>query len=185
MKKRTFVLAILLPMLMSAAQAAPSPGSPPQVIKARFNQFQVGDKTICLDEFTYPNNQKMKSFESGYVIAKQKDVLTYEIVSMYLLGHDVTATVKAVVESRLKQKGMSTVFKQAYIDVNGMDKPEQAAAKSNLIQEFQKMVSTKQDDLPYSAIVVNDQGYVITTVEKNGTNVSECFVTPVKKAEKG
>lgn len=184
MKKRTFVLALLLPLLMSAAQAAPSPGSPVQTIKARFNQFKIGDKTLCLDEFTYPNNQKMKSFETGYIIAKQKDMLTYEIVSMYLLGNDVTATVKAVVESRLKKNGMSTEFKQAYIDVSGMDKPEQAAAKNNLIQEFQKMVSAKQDDLPYGAIVVNDQGYVITTVEKNGTNVSECFVTPVKKAEK-
>lgn len=184
MKKWTIALAVWLPLLMNGAQAAPTPGSSPQAIKARFNQFNIGDKTICLDEFTYPNNQKMKSFENGYIIAKQKDVLTYEIVSMYLLGNDVTATVKAVVESRLKPKGMGTVFKQAYIDVNGMDKPEQAAAKNNLIQEFQKMVSAKQDDLPYSAVVINDQGYVITTVEKNGTNVSECFVTPVKKAEK-
>lgn len=184
MKKRTIALALWLPLLISAAQAAPSPGSPVQTIKARFNQFKIGDKTLCLDEFTYPNNQKMKSFETGYVIAKQKNMLTYEIVSMYLLGNDVTATVKAVVESRLKQKGMSTVFKQAYIDVSGMDKPEQAAAKENLIQEFQNMVSVKQDDLPYSAIVINEQGYIITTVEKNGTNVSECFVTPAKKTEK-
>lgn len=184
MKIRTLVLAILLPLLIPTAQAASPLVSSPKEIKARFNQFKVGDKTICLDEFTYANNQKMKSFENGYVVGKKKDVLTYQIVSMFLLGNDVTATVKAVVESRLKKNGMSTVFKQAFIDVSGMDNPEQADAKAKLIREFEKMTSEKQDDLPYNAILLNDKGYVITTVEKNGTSVSECFVTPYKAPTK-
>lgn len=179
MKKRTLVLALLLPLLIPTAQA-----SSPKEIKARFNQFKVGDKTICLDEFTYANNQKMKSFENGFVVGKKKDVLTYQIVSMFLLGNDVTANVKAVVESRLNKNGMGTVFKQAFIEISGMDKPEQADAKANLIREFQQMTTAKQDDLPYNAIVLNDKGYVITTVEKNGTSVSDCYITPYKAPTK-
>lgn len=179
MKKRNLALAMLLPLLISAAHA-----SSPKEIKARFNQFNVGDKTICLDEFTYPNNQKMKSFENGFVVSKKNNVLTYQIVSMFLLGNDVTANVKAIVESRAGKNGLSTTFKQAFIDVSGMDKPEQADAKAKIISDFQQMTRAEQDVLPYSAIVLNDQGYVITTVETNGTNVSECFVTPFKKPTK-
>jgi hypothetical protein len=179
MKKRNLAFALLLPLLVCAAQA-----SSPKEIKARLNQFKVGDKTICLDEFTYPNNLKMKSFENGFVISKKNNVLTYQIVSMFLLGNDVTANVKAIVESRAGKNGLSTTFKQAFIDVSGMDKPEQADAKAKLIREFEKMTSAKQEDLPYSSIVLNDKGYVITTVETNGTSVSECFVTPYKKPTK-
>lgn len=179
MKKRNLALALILPLLISTAYA-----STPKEVKARFNQFKVGDKTICLDEFTYPNNQKMKSFENGFVVSKKNNVLTYQIVSMFLLGNDVTANVKAIVESRVGKNGLSTVFKQAFIDVSGMDQPEQADAKAKLIREFEQMTSAKQDDLPYSAIALNDKGYVITTVEPNGTSLSECFVTPYKTPTK-
>jgi len=122
----------------------------------------------------------MKSFENGFIVSKKNNVLTYQIVSMFLLGNDVTANVKAIVESRAGKDGLSTTFKQAFIDVSGMDKPEQADAKAKIINDFQQMTRAKQDVLPYSSIVLNDQGYVITTVETNGTSVSECFVTPYK-----
>jgi len=179
MKKRNLTLALLLSLLTCTVHA-----STPKEIKARFSQFKVGDKTICLDEFTYPDNQKMKPFENGFVVSKKNNVLTYQIVSMFLLGNDVTANVKAIVESRAGKNGLSTTFKQAFIDVSGMDRPEQAEAKAKLIREFEQMTSAKQDVLPYSAIVLNDQGYVITTVETNGTSVSECFVTPYKTPTK-
>jgi len=71
MKKRNLTLALLLSLLTCTVHA-----STPKEIKARFSQFKVGDKTICLDEFTYPANQKMQSFAPSFVVRKKNNVLT-------------------------------------------------------------------------------------------------------------
>ncbi|CAM3952019.1 MULTISPECIES: hypothetical protein [Rahnella] len=171
-----------LPLLLLAplcSQAA----STPKEIKARFSQFKIGDKTICLDDVTYANNSKMKVIENGFVVAKRKNVLVYQSNTLFLLGNDITVNIKAVIESRAGKTAFSNQFKQAMIKVDGLDDPARANEKAKIIQSFEEVIADKHNETPYSSVALTDKGYIITQVESHSTTISECYVTPYKKAE--
>ncbi|ADW71694.1 hypothetical protein EJP81_00300 [Rahnella aquatilis] len=172
----------LLPLLLLAplcSQAA----STPKEIKARFSQFKVGDKTICLDDVTYANNSKMKVIENGFVVSKRKNVLVYQSNTLFLLGNDITVNIKAVIESKAGKTGFRNQFKQAMIRVDGMDDPTRASEKAKIIQSFEDVISDKNNETPYSSVALTDKGYIITQMESHSTTISECYVTPYKKPE--
>jgi len=119
----------LLPLVLLAplcAQAA----STPKEIKTRFSQFKVGDKTICLDDVTYANNSKMKVIENGFVVSKRKDLLVYQSNTLFLLGNDVTVNIKAIIESKAGKTSFVNQFRQAMIQVDGLDDPTRASEKA-------------------------------------------------------
>jgi len=173
----------LLPLLLVAplcAQAA----STPKEVKTRFSQFKVGDKTICLDDVTYANNNKMKVIENGFVVSKRKNVLIYQSNTLFLLGNDVTVNIKAIIESTAGKTSFRNQFKQAMIQVEGLDDPARANEKAKIIQSFEEVVADKDNQTPYSSVALTDKGYIITQAESHSTTISECYVTPYKKPSK-
>ncbi|AVF36404.1 hypothetical protein [Rahnella sikkimica] len=176
MKSWLLPLMLLVPLCSQAA-------STPKEIQARFSQFKVGDKTICLDDVTYANNNKMKVIENGFVVSKRKNVLIYQSNTLFLLGNEVTVNIKAVIESKMGKTSFSNQFKQAMILVDGMDDPARAGEKAKIIQSFEDVISDKHNETPYSSVALTEKGYIITQVESHSTTISECYVTPYKKAE--
>ncbi|MBU9831407.1 hypothetical protein J1779_15835 [Rahnella sp. FC061912-K] len=172
----------LLPLLLLAplcSQAA----STPKEIKTRFSQFKVGDKTICLDEVIYADNKKMKVIENGFVVSKRKNMLIYQSNTLFLLGNNVTVNIKAIIESRIGKTSFSNQFKQAMIQVEGLDDPARADDKAKIIQSFENVVADKDNQTPYSSVALTEKGYIITQAEAHSTTISECYVTPYKKPD--
>jgi len=177
MKAWLLPLLLLVPLCSQAA-------STPKEIKTRFSQFKVGDKTICLDDVVYANNNKMKVIENGFVVSKRKNVLIYQSNTLFLLGNEITVNIKAIIESRIGKTSFSNQFKQAMIQVEGLDDPARADEKAKIIQSFQEVVADKDNQTPYSSVALTDNGYIITQAESHSTTISECYVTPYKKPSK-
>ncbi|MNI97045.1 hypothetical protein D3C73_1556170 [compost metagenome] len=69
------------------------------------------------------------------------------------------------------------------IKVDGLDDPARANEKAKIIQSFEEVIADKHNETPYSSVALTDKGYIITQVESHSTTISECYVTPYKKAE--
>ncbi|WP_235955964.1 hypothetical protein [Rouxiella aceris] len=178
MKKLTLVWAALLPMLVSAQAFASSA----KEIKARFNQLQIGDRTLCLSDITYANNKTMKVIENGFVIKKTPNALVYQTAVIYLLGNDVTVNIKAMVNSKLDKTEVKSQVQDAMIKVTGLDLPEQAADKAKVMKSYQDLVAKPENSVAYSDITLNEKGYVTQQHEGEAREVSTCYITPLKTA---
>lgn len=179
MRKFSLSLLVLLPALVSASCFASSA----KEIKEKFNKMQIGDRTLCLSDIIYPNEQTMKVIENGFLVQKSKDVLVYQTVLIYLLGNDVTVNIHALIISKLKKNEFSNEFRDTFIQVNGLDQPSQAAAKANILKSYQDTVVKQINSVPYSALILNAKGYEISQQEDEVSELSTCYISPVNTAD--
>ncbi|CAM3708252.1 hypothetical protein BS639_18305 [Rouxiella silvae] len=177
MKKFTLSLLVLLPALFISASACAASA---KEIKEKFNKMQIGDRTLCLSDIIYPNEQAMKVIENGFLVQKSKDVLVYQTVLIYLLGNDVTVNIHALIVSRLNKESFTNEFKDTFIQVTGLDQPNQAAAKGNILKSYQESVIKQVNSVPYSALILNDKGYEISQQEDEVSELSTCYISPIK-----
>jgi hypothetical protein len=164
-------------LLLLALIPAPLFAAQKDTVKHRFSQFSVGDKILCLSDINFKSNNKIKVIESGFVIAKKGNSLTYQTAIIYLLGHDVTVNIKAIINSQLASQSFSNQFKQAYIEVQGLDKSEQAPLKAKILDDYRKSIAEPQDDIPYHQVKLTDNGYQLTQNKNNIDVASNCFIS--------
>lgn len=179
MKRCVLTMAVLLATLFSAHSDASSA----QEIKEKFNRMEIGDRTLCLSDILYPNEQAMKVIENGFLVQKSKDELVYQTVLIYLLGNDVTVNIHALIVSRLNKNSFSNEFRDTFIQVTGLDQPTQAAAKANILKSYQESVVKQINVVPYSAVLLNEKGYEISQQEDEVSELSTCYISPIKTAE--
>ncbi len=178
MKKFILIVAMLLPALFTAQVFAASA----KEIKEKFNRMQIGDGTLCLSDIMYPNEPTMKVIENGFLVKKSRDVFVYQTALIYLLGNDVTVNIHSLIVSKLKKTYFSNTFKSTFIQVTGLDQPNQAMAKANILKSYQESVVKQVNNVPYSALSLNNTGYVISQQEDQVSELSNCYITPFKTA---
>ncbi|MCC3702876.1 hypothetical protein [Rouxiella badensis] len=179
MKRFALVWVLLLPALYST----PSLASSAKEIKEKFSHMQIGDRTLCLSDIIYPNEQPMKVIENGFLVQKSHDELVYQTVLIYLLGNDVTVNIHALIVSRLEKTSFSNEFRDTFIQVTGLDQPNQAIAKANIMKSYQESVLNQVNRVPYSAVILNDKGYEISQQEDEVSELSTCYITPIKSVD--
>lgn len=175
---KRFILIVVL--LLSVLFSVPTFAAAAKEIKAKFNRMQIGDRTLCLSDIIYPNEPVMKVIENGFLVQKSKDLLVYQTVLIYLLGNDVTVNIHSLIVSKLGKKSFSNQFKNTFVQVTGLDQPDQAVAKANILKSYQQSVVQQLNTVPYSALILNDKGYEISQQEDEVSELSTCYVTPIK-----
>lgn len=178
MKRCVSTLWVLLALLFTASASAATA----HAIKEKFNRMQIGDRTLCLSDILYPNEQAMKVIENGFLVQKSKDELVYQTVLIYLLGNEITVNIHALIVSRLKNESFSNEFRDTFIQVTGLDQPNQAAAKANILKSYQESVVKQISSVPYSAVILNEKGYEISQQEDQVSELSTCYISPIKTA---
>ncbi|EIC85623.1 hypothetical protein [Serratia sp. M24T3] len=175
---KRFILIVV--MLLSAFFTVQTFAASAKEIKAKFNRMQIGDRTLCLSDIIYPNEPTMKVIENGFLVKKSKNLLVYQTVLIYLLGNDVTVNIHSLITSKLNRTSFSNEFKDTLVQVTGLDQPDQAVAKANILKSYQESVVQQVNSVPYSALLLNDKGYEISQQEDEVSELSTCYITPIK-----
>ncbi len=176
MKRFILIVVALLPALFTTPAFAVSA----KEIKQKFNHMQIGDRTLCLSDIIYPNEPPMKVIENGFLVKKSKNRLVYQTVLIYLLGNDVTVNIHSLIISKLEKNSFSNQFKETFVEVTGLDQPNQAVAKANILKSYQQSVVQQVNKVPYTALILNDKGYEISLQEDEVSELSTCYITPIK-----
>jgi hypothetical protein len=176
MKRFILIVVALLPALFTTPAFAVSA----KEIKQKFNRMQIGDRTLCLSDIIYPNEPPMKVIENGFLVKKSKNRLVYQTVLIYLLGNDVTVNIHSLIISKLEKNAFSNQFKETFVEVTVLDQPNQAVAKANILKSYQQSVVEQVNKVPYAALILNDKGYEISLQEDEVSELSTCYITPIK-----